>query len=148
MDTILFHELDGPEGSDPHATPEPVPITIKEKWQGAVTHSSGFVAIPVALLRLQTQLKLTATDMVVLANFLAHWWDPERSVFPRSSTIAQRMGVTKRTVQRSTNKMLKKGLIERRFGKDGRRSFQFTPLAQRLSRMIGTSLAQKEVLDA
>ena len=148
MDATLFDDLDVPDGTDLLGPVGPVPITIKEKWQGAVTASSGFVAIPVALLRLQTHLKLTATDMVVLANFLAHWWDPERSVYPRSSTIAQRMGVTKRTVQRSTNKMLKKGLIERRFGKDGRRSFQFMPLAEKLSRMIGTSLATKEVLDA
>jgi predicted transcriptional regulator len=147
MDATLLDDLDEPVGSDLLATPEPVPMTIKEKWQGAVTSSSGFVAIPVALLRLQTHLKLSATDMVVLANFLAHWWDPDRSVYPRSSTIAQRMGVTKRTVQRSTNKMLKRGLIERRFGDDGRRSFQFRPLAERLSRMIGASLAQKEVLD-
>ena len=148
MDAMLFEDFDEPPGTNVLATRESVPITIKEKWQGAVTESSGFVAIPVALLRLQTHLNLTATDMVVVANFLAHWWDPERSVFPRSSTIAQRMGVTKRTVQRSTNKMMKKGLIERRFGEDGRRSFQFTPLAQRLSRMIGTSLAVKESFDA
>lgn len=149
MDAALFDDdLDVAEPTDLLVSADPVPITIKEKWQGAVTPSSGFVAVPVSLLRLQTNLQLTATDMLVLVNLLAHWWDPDRSVFPRTSTIAQRMGVTKRTVQRSTNKMLKRGLMERRFTADGRRTFQFTPLAQRLSRMIGTSLARKEVLDA
>lgn len=148
MNVALFDNLDEPEGADLVATSSPVPITIKEKWQGAVTSSSGFVAIPVALLRLQTNLKLTATDMLVLTNLLAHWWDPDRSVFPRSTTIAQRMGVTKRTVQRSTRKMTSRGLIERKFTEDGRRTFQFTALAERLSRMIGTSLATKESLDA
>ena len=72
--------------------PEPVPTTIKDKWQGAVTEGSGFVAIPMALLRLQTKLKLTPTDMVVLVNLLAHWWDPARAVFLRSTTIATRIG--------------------------------------------------------
>lgn len=30
-------------------------VTIKEKWRGAVTEGSGFVAVPVALLRLQSK---------------------------------------------------------------------------------------------
>lgn len=133
--------------------PEPLPTTIKDKWQGAVTEGSGFVAIPVALLRLQTKLKLSATDMVVLSNLLAHWWDPGRAVFPRSSTIATRMGVAKRTVQRSTQKMVKAGLIERQFLEQGtkkRRTYQFTSLAARLAKDINLShkLAGKETLGA
>lgn len=130
-----------------------VQITVKEKWLGAVTDGSGFVAIPMSLLRLQTKLKLTATDMVVLVNLLAHWWDPARAVFPRSTTIANRMGVTKRTVQRSTEKMVKAGLIEKRFaevGESHRRTFQFTPLAERLAKDISLShqLAGRETLGA
>lgn len=140
-------ELPGAEVADP------VQITVKEKWLGAVTDGSGFVAIPMSLLRLQTKLKLTATDLVVLVNLLAHWWDPKRAVFPRSTTIATRMGVTKRTVQRSTEKMVKAGLIERRFtevGDSQRRTFQFTPLAERLAKELPLSyqLAGQETLGA
>ena len=132
---------------------EALPITVKQKWQGAVTEGSGFVAIPMALLRLQTKLNLTPTDMVVLVNLLAHWWDPARAVFPRSNTIAARMGVAKRTVQRSTQKMMKAGLIDRMFLEHGgakRRAFQFTPLAARLAKDINLSyqLAGKESLGA
>lgn len=141
-----------PKLPDANAT-EPVPTTVKEKWQGAVTEGSGFVAIPMALLRLQTKLKLTPTDMIVLVNLLAHWWDPARAVFPRSATIATRMGVAKRTVQRSTQKMVKAGLIDREFltyGDGKRRTFQFTPLAARLAKDINLShqLAGKESLGA
>jgi predicted transcriptional regulator len=134
--------------------PEPdgatVYISIAEKWQGAVTKGSGFVAIPMALLRLQTKLKLSQTDMMVLINLLAHWWDPARAVFPRSSTIAKRLGVTKRTVQRSTQKLLDSGLIVREFLDDGKRVFYFDPLATRLAKDIGLSLELKgqESLDA
>ena len=140
------------ESTDADAA-EAVPATIKDKWQGAVTEGSGFVAIPMALLRLQTKLKLTATDMVVLVNLLAHWWDPARAVFPRSTTIATRMGVAKRTVQRSMHKMVKAGLIDREFltyGDGKRRTFQFTPLAVRLAKDINLShqLAGKESLGA
>lgn len=144
--------LDGLAVPVGEASAEPLPITVKEKWQGAVTEGSGFVAVPMALLRLQTKLRLTPTDLVVLINLLAHWWDPARAVFPRSTTIATRMGVAKRTVQRSTQKMIKAGLIQR--GKatlKGReiRTFQFTPLAQRLARDLNLShqLAGEESFD-
>ena len=124
-------------------------ITVAEKWQGAVNEDSGFVAIPMTLLRLQTKLKLTATDMVVLTNLLAHWWDPKRAVFPRSTMIAQRMGVTKRTVQRSTQKMIVAGLIDRTFLENGRRAFQFDALAARLARDLPLTqmIRGREVLD-
>ena len=133
------------------ALADAVPMTVKEKWQGAVTEGSGFVAVPMSLLRLQTKLKLTPTDMVVLVNLLAHWWDPSRAVFPRSTTIAARMGVAKRTVQRSMQKMVKAGLIEREMMTTvlgPRRTFQFNALAHQLARDINLShqLAGKESL--
>lgn len=111
-------------------------ITVKEKWQGAVTDGSGFVAVPMSLLRLQSKYALTPTDMLVLINLLAHWWDPARPVYPRSTTIAKRMGVTKRTVQRSTERLLKNGMLERQFLEDGRRVFSFDLLAHRLSKDV------------
>lgn len=129
---------------------DPVAVTVKDKWQGAVTDGSGFVAIPMALLRLQTKLKLTATDMLVLTNLLAHWWNPADAVYPRSTTVAKRMGVGKRTVQRSTQKMIDLGLINREFLETGRRVFRFDPLAARLARDVNLSLQIKgeETLDA
>lgn len=130
-----------------------LPLTVKDKWQGAVSEGSGFVAVPMTLLRLQTHLKLTPTDMVVLINLLAHWWDPTRVVFPRSTTIATRMGVAKRTVQRSTQKMVRAGLMTREFVEHNgtkRRSFQFTPLAAKLAKDVPLShqLAGRESLGA
>lgn len=111
-------------------------ITVKEKWQGAVTQGSGFVAIPMALLRLQTKYELTPTEMLVLINLLGHWWEPDRPVFPRSTTIAKRMGVDTRTVQRATSNLEAKGLLERGKLEDGRRVFIFDKLAKRLARDI------------
>jgi len=130
-----------------HDTP---PTKIADKWEGAVTNGSGWVAIPMSLLRLQSKFKLTATDMVVLTNLLAHWWDPARAVFPRSTTIARRMGVTKRTVQRSTQKMIDKGLITRVQLSDGKRAYRFDPLVAKLGKHMTLSyqLQGKERLDA
>ncbi len=100
-----------------------------------------------SLLRLQTQYGLTATDMMVLINLIAHWWDA-RPVYPRTTTIAKRMGVTKRTVQRSLQALIKKGLLDRDWLEDGRRVFVFDVLAQKLARDISMahSLRSEEVL--
>lgn len=116
-------------------------ITVKEKWQGAVTDGSGFVAVPMALLRLQSKYDLTATELLVLVNLLAHWWEPDRPVFPRNTIIAKRMGVEPRTVQRATKTLESKGLLQRGKAADGRRVFLFDGLAKRLARDIPSAYA-------
>ena len=118
-----------------------VRATIKEKWQGAVTSGSGFVAVPMSLLRLQSKYELTPTDMLVLINLLAHWWEPDQVVYPRSTTVAARMGIDKRTVQRSTRKLQKAGLLSRTTLPDGKRAFGFEPLAKRLAKDVTRSYA-------
>jgi DNA-binding MarR family transcriptional regulator len=124
--------------------------TVALKWQGAVTEGSGFVAIPLALLRLQREYSLSATDMLVLINLLAHWWSPDSSVFPRNSIIARRMGVDSRTVQRSTKKLVDAGLMRRVTAPDGKRVFTFDTLAKRVARDVSKSfelqLAERALL--
>jgi predicted transcriptional regulator len=105
---------------------------LADKWPDVVTTDSGFVAVPAALLRLQARLGLSATDLVVLTNLLLHWWEPSRGVYPRTTVIADRMGVTKRTVQRSLEKLIRSRMIERTLQADGKRVFQFSGLVQRL----------------
>lgn len=140
------------EGQIGEATPthEAAPSKIADKWEGAVTQGSGWVAIPMSLLRLQSKFELTATDMVVLTNLLAHWWDPARAVYPRSTIIAQRMGVTKRTVQRSIQRMLDKSLIRRVRLEDGKRAYRFDSLVAKLDQnmLLSYQLQGKERLDA
>jgi predicted transcriptional regulator len=150
MDLAPSSTAQTPPAAFPEGEEVGTAVTVKNKWQGAVTEASGFVALPMSLLRLQSKLSLTATDMLVLTNLLAHWWAPTDGVYPRSTTIAKRMGVTKRTVQRSTQKMLNNGLISREFLEDGRRVFRFDPLAARLARDVNLSLRIKgeESLDA
>lgn len=82
-----------------------------EKWEEAA--EAGFQTLPDILLRKQVELGLSTTDMLVLINITMHWWYKEQLPFPRSTTIADRMGVDARTVQRSIRKMQDLGLIER-----------------------------------
>lgn len=82
-----------------------------EKWEAAA--DAGFQTLPDILLRKQVELGLSPTDMLVLINVTMHWWYKDQLPFPRSTTIADRMGVDARTVQRSIRKMQDLGLIER-----------------------------------
>lgn len=80
------------------------------KWGEA---GRSFQLLPDILLKRQAALGLSATDMLVLINITMHWWYAAQRPFPRTTTIAKRMGVDARTVQRSLKKMGDAGLITR-----------------------------------
>lgn len=105
---------------------------LTRKWGGAL--SAGYQVLPDVIVRHQRALGLSATDLVVILNLNAAWWRRERPPFPRIGTIARRMDITERTVQRSLAKLEKLGLIQRRrenVGQHGksRQVFDLTPLA-------------------
>lgn len=106
-----------------------------EKWGDAA--EAGFQTLPDILLRKQVELGLSPTDMLVLINITMHWWYCDQLPFPRSATIAERMGVDARTVQRSIRKMQDLKLVERQTetSKDGttRSVLNFSALVERLS---------------
>lgn len=105
-----------------------------EKWEAAA--EAGFQTLPDILLRKQVELGLSPTDMLVLINITMHWWYRDRLPFPRSATIAERMGVDPRTVQRSIRKMQDLKLVERETETlvDGtiRSVLNLSPLVERL----------------
>ncbi len=91
---------------------------IRTRWNGAVTDGvTGFTAVPDILIRSQASLRLSATEMMVILNLLMHWWQGEGQwPYPRLSTIASRMGVTVRTVERAVGSLESKGLLTRLHG--------------------------------
>lgn len=117
-------------------TSEPPLTRVEEKWGAAGT--AGFQAVPDMLLKYQQGLGLTATDMVVLLNVLMHWWYVDQKPFPRPTTIAKRMGVNVRTVQRSLYHMEELGLISRIKGEQGATFVDPEQLVQRLSSLAAT----------
>lgn len=91
------------------ATPTNRSKPIQEKWGDAI--ADGFVVLPSALLRYQNKLGIDASELVVLANLLMSWWAPGDMPFPRTATIANRMDVTPRTVQRLLKQLEEKGYV-------------------------------------
>lgn len=85
--------------------------SLQEKWGAGL--DGGFLLIPVLLLKRQLELRLDNTELVVLMHLLAAWWDKDKRPYPRASTIAARMGLTARTVQRSLLSLEKKKMIVR-----------------------------------
>jgi len=79
-------------------------------------------------------LGLNPVDMNILINLLSHWWKPSDKVYPSQDAIAKRMGVSKRTVQRSIDKMELLKIIEVQSTKrssqyKGRNVYNLKPLA-------------------
>jgi hypothetical protein len=119
---------------------------LREKWGGAL--EGGFQLIPNVLIRAQKQLGLEAVDLVVLLNLNLHWWTPAELPHPRPTIIANRMGLSKRTVERSLQRLAKLGYIERLppiKRKDGAmvRPYRLTGLVERLQSAVETGLAQR-----
>jgi len=87
----------------------------QEKWGDVVGKGArkGFTIVPELLLKHQGDLKITAIEMNVLINLIAHWWYAERQPFPSDQKIADRMGVNARTVQRAMASLEEKRLIDR-----------------------------------
>jgi hypothetical protein len=84
---------------------------LKDKWGRAL--EGGFQLIPNVLIRAQKRLGLDAVDVVVLLNLNLHWWGATNLPFPRPAMIANRMGVSKRTVERRLHRLAKNGFIQR-----------------------------------
>lgn len=89
--------------------PEPI-FQAHEKW--GIAAKAGFQQIPNALFHAQRKLRLDTTDIVVLLNLTMHWWRKNELPRPRTSVIAQRMGVSPRTVERHLRKLEDQGLIK------------------------------------
>lgn len=99
---------------------------------------AGFQAVPDLVFKYQTELGLNATELVVLLNITMHRWSVDDRPFPSASTIAKRMGVSERTVQRSFRQLERLRLVERQkvpaTRNQGKRTeFNLKPLVDRLN---------------
>jgi DNA-binding transcriptional ArsR family regulator len=85
-----------------------------EKWGEAL--NEGFILTPSVLFKQQAALGLENGEVMVLMNMLMSWWEIDDLPYIQTSTIAKRMGVTRRTVQRHIERLEDKHLIRRIWG--------------------------------
>lgn len=85
---------------------------LDKKW-GKGTMGVGYTVLPVALLRGQARLKIGINELAVLVHLIDHWWKPEGMPYPKKQTIAERLGVSQKTVQRAIVNLEREGLLLR-----------------------------------
>jgi hypothetical protein len=95
----------------------------ERKW-GKKVMDLGFCIVPSLLLRAQRRLGLSPTQLAVLMHLADQWWDQERIPFPAKSTLAERLNLKTRQVQRHIAQLEKAGLVKRnrRFNQKGQTS--------------------------
>src|SRR5262249_29222078 len=93
----------------------------EDKWSSQVI-ALGYTPLPSLLLKAQAKLKLKPPALNVLLQIIEHWWDADRDPFPSKETIARRMRLNPRQIQRILTQLEKGGFIKRnpRFSKGQR----------------------------
>lgn len=110
-----------------------------DKW-GQQVIELGFCLVPSLLLRAQRRIGLNPTQLAVLLQLCDFWWDKERKPFPSKETLAQRLSLSERQVQRYIAELEQAGLvqrIERRSSNGGKLSntYDLSGLVKRLQEL-------------
>jgi DNA-binding transcriptional regulator YhcF (GntR family) len=120
----------------PKQPPQQALKVLDQKW-GKDTMEANYTVLPSALIRGQARLKINATELAVLVHLIDHWWKADEMPWPSKKTLAERLGVGVKTIQRAMAHLEEEGLIKRnpRFNRTGARTsneYDLTPLVQRL----------------
>jgi len=84
----------------------------EKKW-GTEVMALGYCIFPSILLQAQGRLGLSPQQMVVLLQLAEHWWKAEGKVFPSKDTIAERIGLSTKQVQRHVKVLEDLKLVKR-----------------------------------
>jgi len=114
--------------------------TLTRKW-GKGTVALGYTVVPSALLRGQARLGIGPNELAVLLHLMDHWWRPVEMPWPSKKTIAERLGVSTKTVQRALVTLEEAQLLRRneRYHKTGGRTsneYDLRPLVERLKPIV------------
>lgn len=93
--------------------PQTSPDKASDKKWGKSVMQQGYCVIPSILLRAQQRLGLNPTQLAVLLQLCDYWWDHGRKPYPSKETIAQRLGLGARQVQRYMAELETAGLLKR-----------------------------------
>jgi predicted transcriptional regulator len=85
---------------------------MEERW-GKNVIRAGYTVVPSIILRAQARLHINAVELAVLLHLLDHWWDNAEMPFPSKKRVADRLGVSTKTVQRAIVALEKEGLVRR-----------------------------------
>lgn len=116
------------------------PKASEEKW-GKKTMSHGFCIVPSLLLQMQHRLSITPVQLAIIMQLSDFWWQRDNLPHPGKKKIAQRLGITERTLQRHIADLEAAGWVRRiqrtHSAHGGKQSnqYDFAGLVDRLSEL-------------
>ncbi len=119
------------------------------RWGAKVT-DHGYSKVPHMFFALQAELGLTSPQAMVLLHLLDHWWHSSSGLpWPAKKTLANRMSVTERQIQRILADLENEGLISRQarfYSSGGQKSnaYDLGGLIKRLKKLEPAFRAEKD----
>jgi len=84
----------------------------EKKWGQAVM-DLGYSTIPSLIFRAQARLGLSPVQLALLLHLADYWWKRAQMPFPSKATLAERMNLSPRQIQRYLTELEDGGFIER-----------------------------------
>jgi len=84
-----------------------------EKKFGKPVMDLGFCITPSVLMKAQARIGLNPVQFNIVMHLLDQWWSADRRPWPSKATLAERMGMSDRQIQRQIAEMEGVGLIKR-----------------------------------
>ena len=84
-----------------------------ERIWGREVYRYGYVGVPSILIQAQRRLGINSTQMNIVVQLLDYWYDPSRKPFPSKKDLAQRIGVTPKTIQINIRTLEQAGYVRR-----------------------------------
>ena len=108
--------------------------TYADRWQYQELFNFGYLVVPSVFIRNYSRLEphsLTHAEAVFVLHLMEFKWD-RSAPFPSYNTLANRMGISTKTVRRYAHSLQKKGLIRLMLQAGHRNRFDLGPLFERL----------------
>jgi DNA-binding MarR family transcriptional regulator len=120
----------------------------ERKWTKPLM-DAGYTVIPYVILDRQDSFGLTPVEVNVLMHLANHWWNPDNLPRPKKASLAKRMGVSPRTVQRAIAHLEEMGLMQRKArhnpgGGQGANFYDFTGLIAKAQPYALEEIARRE----
>jgi len=114
---------------------------LRKKWRTSL--DAGWTVIPSALIRGLPKLHIGAGELAVLIVLIDIWWAPDNMPWPSKKLMAERLGVSQKTIQRSLAALQREGLIvsEWRYRAGGGQTsnqYDLSPLVAKLEEIAAT----------
>ena len=108
---------------------------LRQKWRSSL--DTGWTVVPSVLIRGLPRLHIGAGELAVLISLIDYWWSPDDPPWPSKKALAERLGVSQKTIQRYLAVLKLEGLIvsearHRAGGGETSNRYDLTPLVAKL----------------